>query len=151
MQPGHPPPQAHIERVSRQPLRFGIFPTENVRKDKPFIDGKLIKIPLKMDGDFMTMAYQAFFCIKFFFANDARALPPDKHPHAADRFIMKELEARREMTVVNVISFINAVCEANVVESSAIEDIPASEVISYDGVDLFSSEVAMTNFVPEPK
>jgi hypothetical protein len=91
-------------------LRIGIVPATQGSSDKVYNDaGKnLIVCPIPYDGSFMELFYTGWRIVQQFIAADAKVPQPVALPAPADRQVAKELEMRREFSILDVIVALEA-------------------------------------------
>lgn len=103
-------------------LRVGIHPVKQGESDKPRKDAKrpsLVLCPLLHDGSFMEVFFTGWILVQQFLAADARLPKEVALPRPADRQIAKELEARREFPVVDIIEALAPLAQPELLETSA--------------------------------
>jgi hypothetical protein len=118
-------------------LRIGVYPRINAA-DYPRRDDalNLVRLPLPYDGAFMETFYKAFYLVRAFLRADARVPPEIELPDAEDRFITKELEARRTFPVLDVLDVIRDMSQLNLLRTSDVQDLPPTASISEaEGLD----------------
>jgi hypothetical protein len=86
-------------------LRVGIVPATQGSSDKIYNDTtkNLIVCPIPYDGSFMELFYTGWRIVQQFIAADAKVPQPVALPSPADRQVAKELEMRRDFSIVDVI------------------------------------------------
>lgn len=86
-------------------LRVGIVPATQGSSDKIYKDdGKnLIVCPIPYDGSFMELFYTGWRIVQQFISADAKVPAPVALPAPADRQVAKELEMRRDYSIIDVI------------------------------------------------
>ncbi|MDO9466708.1 MAG: hypothetical protein Q7J36_05355 [Thiobacillus sp.] len=101
-------------------LRVGIVPSTQGSSDKVYKDdGKnLIVCPIPYDGSFMELFYTGWRIVQQFIAADARIPQPVALPAPADRQVAKELEMRREFSIVEVIKALEAQSQTDLLRAT---------------------------------
>ena len=114
-----------------QGLRLGIYPKANAR-DVPRLDRdlNLVRMPLPYDGAFMELFYKAFYLVRAFLRADANVPAPVELPDAEDRFIVKELQDRREFPLVDVLHVLEGMSQPDLLETGDVEDLHVEAVLS---------------------
>ncbi|PJZ59558.1 hypothetical protein [Leptospira adleri] len=100
--------KAHLEGAKG--LRIGIVPSSQGKADKIIKDDKknLIICPLPYDGAFMELFYTGWRIVQQFISADAMQPKEAALPSPADRQVAKELEMRREFSVMEVVQILEA-------------------------------------------
>ena len=121
--------------VGAQGLRLGIYPKKN-DKDEPRKDDQLnlVRIPLPYDSAFMEMFYKAFNLTRAFLKADAYIPPPVNLPDAEDRFITKELEARRDFPVMDVLGVLRDMAQTDLIKPAEVSDIQPAASLTEEGL-----------------
>ncbi|MGW4273875.1 hypothetical protein ACWEGQ_16260 [Streptomyces seoulensis] len=116
---------------SAQGLRVGIYPKVNTA-DVPRVDDRLnlIRLPLPYDSAFMELFYKSFNLMRAFLRSDARVPPPVDLPDAEDRFIVRELEIRREFPILDVLNAIRNMSQWTLLDSESIESLSPTASLS---------------------
>jgi len=98
---------------SARGLRIGIVPTREGRGDNIRLDEalNLVVCPLPHDQSFMEVFYQGWGVVRQFLTADGKLPREAALPRAADRQVARELEARRDFTVVEVIDVLRALAQ----------------------------------------
>ncbi|MDX2620153.1 hypothetical protein ABZ501_27135 [Streptomyces sp. NPDC019922] len=118
-------------------LRIGIYPKSNNR-DVPRKDERLnlIRLPLPYDSAFMELFYKSFFLVRAFLRSDATTPPRVELPDAEDRYIVKELEARRDFPLMEVLDAIRRMSQYSLLDSAPIATLaPTASLSERDGLD----------------
>ncbi|MGW6259254.1 hypothetical protein [Streptomyces sp. NPDC055085] len=121
---------------SAQGLRVGIYPKANAA-DIPRVDDRLnlIRLPLPYDSAFMELFYKSFNLMRAFLRCDARVPPPVDLPDAEDRFIVRELEIRREFPILDVLAAIRNMSQLTLLDSDSIESLrPTASLSEAEGL-----------------
>ncbi len=119
-----------------QGLRIGIYPKQTSdKKDAPRKDEdlNLVRLPLPYDSAFMEVFYKSFYLIRAFMNADAKVPRPVDLPDAEDRFVTKELEARRDFAVVEVLYALSNMAQPDLLETSGVQEIAVNAQISETG------------------
>jgi len=114
-----------------QGLRIGIYPRQDV-KDVPRKDEalNLVRLPLPYDGAFMETFYKAFFLVRAFLRADA-SVPGEEHlPDAEDRFLCKELEARRNYPILSVVEALRGMSQHDLLQTADVTEVPPTAALS---------------------
>jgi len=114
-----------------QGLRIGIYPKQNdsdvPRKDDAL---NLVRLPLPYDGAFMETFYKAFFLVRAFLRADAR-VPGEEHlPDAEDRFLCKELVARRDYPILTVVEALRDMSQRDLLQTADVTEVPPTAALS---------------------
>jgi hypothetical protein len=107
------------ELESARGLRLGIVPSKQGKKDAISKDENknLIIVPIPYDNSFMEIFYQGFGIVQQFIAADAR-LPSEQRLFApADRFVAKQLEGRRDFSVLEIVEALLPVSQPHLLET----------------------------------
>lgn len=101
-------------------LRVGIVPATQGSSDKVYKDdGKnLIVCPIPYDGSFMELFYTGWRIVQQFIAADAKVPQPVALPAPADRQVARELEMRREFSIVEVIKALEAQSQTDLLQAT---------------------------------
>lgn len=91
-------------------LRVGIVPATQGSSDRIFMDSSknLIVCPIPYDGSFMELFYTGWRIVQQFIHADAKVPQPVALPAPADRQVAKELEMRREFSIMEVVAALEA-------------------------------------------
>ncbi|MGY3845080.1 hypothetical protein ACWV2X_07525 [Streptomyces hydrogenans] len=118
---------------SAQGLRVGIYPKANA-KDVPRKDESLnlIRLPLPYDSAFMELYYKSFYLVRAFLKSDAKVPPPVQLPDAEDRFIVMELERRRQFPILDVLAVIREMAQTSLLRSESIETLAPTASLSQE-------------------
>ena len=121
--------------VGAQGLRLGIYPKKNA-KDEPRKDDdlNLVRIPLPYDSSFMEMFYKAFNLTRAFLRADAHVPPPINLPDAEDRFITKELEARRDYPIMQVLGVLRDMAQHDLIAHAEVSDVAPAASLTQEGL-----------------
>lgn len=113
-----------------QGLRVGIYPRLN-NNDRPRLDPdlNLLRIPLPYDRAFMEAFYKAFFLVRAFLKADANVPPEVNLPDAEDRFVTREMESRRQFSVLSVIEVLRDMAQPDLLAVDGVSElIPAASL-----------------------
>lgn len=116
-----------------QGLRIGIYPKRTSdKKDVPRKDEdlNLVRLPLPYDSAFMEVFYKSFFLVRAFMNATAKVPRPVDLPDAEDRFVTKELEARRDFAVVEVLHSLSNMAQPDLLETTGVQEIEVNAQIS---------------------
>jgi hypothetical protein len=121
--------------AAAQGLRIGIYPKKDA-KDTPRMDENLslLRIPLPYDGSFMENFYKSFFLVRALLKSDARVPPEINLPDAEDRFVTRELEARRAFSVRSVVDVLRDMAQQGLFKSGEVTDIVPAASLSEFGL-----------------
>lgn len=100
-------------------LRLAIVPCKQGKNDKVYVNDMkhLIVCPIPYDQSFMEIFYRGWGIVKQFLNADAH-LPNEVHlPFSEDRYVCKELEARRIYPVLDVIEAIDVLKQPNLIDT----------------------------------
>jgi len=124
---------AHLKGA--QGLRVGIYPKQNPA-DGPRLDNdlNLLRIPLPYDGAFMETFYKAFFLVRAFLKADAQVPPEASLPDAEDRFVTRELEARRQFTVRAVVGVLRDMGQHDLLEAEGVSELAPMASLTPEGL-----------------
>jgi hypothetical protein len=119
--------------IGAEGLRIGIYPKK--REDKKDVPRKdetlnLIRLPLPYDQAFMEAFYRAFFLVRAFLMADAKVPPPVDLPDPEDQFVTKELQRRRDFTVLEVLASIENVLAQRGLLKTQESDVKISATFS---------------------
>jgi len=101
-------------------LRLAIVPARQGRKDLITRDESknLVVVPVPYDNSFMEIFLQGWGIVKQFIAADAK-LPSEVNLFApADRYVAKQLEGRRDFSVLEVVEALKPVAQPHLLETS---------------------------------
>jgi hypothetical protein len=124
---------AHLKGA--QGLRVGIYPKLNAN-DGPRLDNdlNLLRIPLPYDGAFMEAFYKAFLLVRAFLKADARVPPEVNLPDAEDRFVTRELEARRTFPVRGVLGVLHDMGQPDLLEAQGVLELAPAASLTPGGL-----------------
>ncbi len=120
---------AHLEGANG--LRVGVVPAQYGRSDKIFMDDakNLVVCPLPYDASFVELFYHAWHLVLQFINADA-LMPKDEFlPTPSHRQVVKELVARRDVSVLTVIEALEPLAQPYLLdtfESSVAVDATAT-------------------------
>lgn len=99
-------------------LRIGIVPAMQGKSDKVYLDDKknIMVCPIPYDGSFMELFYTSWGIVQQFIAADAQMPREVSLPVPADRQAVKELVARREFPIVDVVDALEPLAQPNLTE-----------------------------------
>lgn len=114
-------------------LRIGVYPRVNAR-DAPRKDEalNLVRLPLPYDGAFMEAFYKAFYLVRAYLKADAHVPPEIDLPDAEDRFITKELEARRSFPILGVLAVIRDMSQLHLLSTGEVQELAPTASISVE-------------------
>lgn len=100
-------------------LRIGIVPASQGKTDKIVKDESknLVICPLPYDGSFMELFFTGWRIIQQFIAADAKLPKEAALPNPPERQVARELEMRREFSVLEVIEALKPQSQADLLES----------------------------------
>jgi hypothetical protein len=130
-------------------LRIGVYPKADA-KDVPRKDDRLnlVLLPLPYDGAFMELFYKSFYLVRAFLAADARVPPPVRLPDAEDRFITKELEARRAFPILDVVAVLRDMSQGDLLLAGDVQDLkPTASISVSEGLEPEAPAMVDTEFV----
>jgi hypothetical protein len=118
-------------------LRIGVYPKAHARDDpRKDEDLNLVRLPLPYDNDFMELFYKSFYLVRAFLAADARVPPEVNLPDSEDRFICKELEARRSFPILEVVEAIRAMAQADLLAPEDVKELrPTASLSVTEGLE----------------
>lgn len=101
-------------------LRVGIVPTRQGRKDRVVMDDarNLVVCPLPYDGSYMELFFSGWRIVQQFIAADARLPDEDGLPLPHERQVARELEMRRESTLLRVVEVLEVQAQPGLIDSS---------------------------------
>ena len=99
-------------------LRIGIVPAMQGKSDKVYLDDKknIMVCAIPYDGSFMELFYTSWGIVQQFIAADAQMPREVSLPVPADRQAVKELVARREFPIVDVVDALEPLAQPNLTE-----------------------------------
>lgn len=105
-------------------LRVGIVPAREGESDRIYKDEarNLIVCPLPYDGSFVETFYHAWHLVLQFFHADAKLPREEFLPTPAHRQVVRELESRREFSVMSVIDALEPLAQPHLLETSIAAD-----------------------------
>lgn len=130
-------------------LRIGIYPMTHAR-DNPRKDDvlNLVLLPLPYDGDFMELFYKAFYLVRAFLGADAHVPAEIRLPDAEDRYICRELEARRTYPILQVVEVLRDMSQRDLLnDQGVIELVPTATVSVEAGLETEPAPVPDSEFV----
>lgn len=83
----------------------------------------------------METFYKSFFLFQAFIKADARVATPINLLDAEDRFITRELDKRRNFTVVEVIDVLYDMPQPNLINAQPVEDLATKASLSEQGLN----------------
>ncbi len=100
-------------------LRVGIVPVKQGESDQVFKDEQknLVICPLLHDANFMEIFYAGWIIVQQFIAADARLPKEVNLPRPPEREIARQLQARREFPVVDVIDALGPLAQPELLNS----------------------------------
>jgi hypothetical protein len=101
-------------------LRVGIVPTRQGKKDRVIKDDarNLVVCPLPYDGSYMELFFSGWRIVQQFIAADARLPDEDGLPLPHERQVARELEMRRESTLLRVVEVLEVQAQPGLIDSS---------------------------------
>jgi hypothetical protein len=123
-------------------LRLAIIPSKQGKRDSIQKDEKknLIVVPTPYDNSFMEIFFQGWGIVKQFIAADA-TLPNEVNLFSpADRYVAKQLEGRREFSVLDVVDALKPISQPELLET----DIESASI------DLRHGEKPITDMIVSP-
>ncbi len=110
-------------------LRVGIVPTRQGRSDLVVKDDQrnLIVCPLPYDGSFMELFYAGWRIVQQYISADALLPSEDALPLPQERQIARELQMRRESTLLRVVHVLEAQAQPGLLESTKTPAIISAE------------------------
>lgn len=107
----------HLEAA--RGLRVGIVPTLEGKSDSIQRDESknLVVCPLPYDGGFMEVFYSGWYIVQQFIAADAKVPKSSALPRQVDRFVAKQLEDRREVTVIDLIEVLKVMSQPHLLRT----------------------------------
>lgn len=101
-------------------LRVGIVPTRQGKKDRVVKDDarNLVVCPLPYDGSYMELFFSGWRIVQQFIAADARLPDEDGLPLPHERQVARELEMRRESTLVRVVEVLEVQAQPGLIATS---------------------------------
>ena len=130
-------------------LRIGIYPKTHARDD-PRRDEilNLILLPLPYDGEFMELFYKSFYLVRAFLDADARLPAEVRLPDAEDRYICKELEARRTFAILQVVDVLREMSQHDLLKDEGVEEVTPTAAVSIEaGLDPDPPAIPDSEFV----
>lgn len=115
-------------------LRVGIVPTRQGKKDRVVKDDakNLVICPLPYDGSYMELFFSGWRVVQQFIRADARVPNEDALPLPHERQVARELEMRRESTLVRAVEVLEVQAQPGLIDSAehtaAVSSERASEV-----------------------
>lgn len=130
-------------------LRIGVYPKAHARDDpRKDEDLNLVRLPLPYDGDFMEFFYKSFFLVRAFIAADAKVPSEVNLPDSEDRYVCRELEARRAYPILEVVEAIREMAQADLLTTGEVSEVrPTATVSVTDGLEEEPPLVADTEFI----
>lgn len=130
-------------------LRIGIYPKTHARDDPRRDDVlNLVLLPLPYDGEFMELFYKSFYLVRAFLGADAHIPAEVRLPDAEDRYICRELEARRAFPLLEVVAALRDMSQPDLLtEEGVLEVMPTAAVSVESGLETEPSPVADQEFV----
>jgi hypothetical protein len=100
-------------------LRVGVVPVKQGESDMPYKDDRrnLVVCPLMHDGAFMEVFYAGWITVQQFISADAKVPKEVALPRPADREVARQLTARREFSVVDVIDALTPLAQPELLET----------------------------------
>lgn len=110
-------------------LRVGIVPTRQGKRDRVVKDDarNLVVCPLPYDGSYMELFFSGWRIVQQFIAADARLPDEDGLPLPHERQVARELEMRRESTLLRVVEVLEVQAQPGLIDSSEQRASVASE------------------------
>lgn len=110
-------------------LRVGIVPTRQGKKDRVVKDEarNLIVCPLPYDGSYMELFFSGWRIVQQFVAADARLPDEDALPLPHERQVARELEMRRESTLLRVVEVLEVQAQPGLIDSTEYKAEVTSE------------------------
>lgn len=104
-------------------LRVGIVPVRQGESDLPYKDDRrnLVVCPLLHDGSFMEVFYAGWITVQQFIAADAQVPKEAALPRPPDREVARQLAARREFPVVDVIEALRPLAQPELLDTGALD------------------------------
>ncbi len=101
-------------------LRVGIVPTRQGRRDRVVKDEQrnLIVCPLPYDGSYMELFFAGWRIVQQFVAADARLPREDALPLPHERQVARELEMRRDATLVRAVEVLEVQAQPGLIRTS---------------------------------
>lgn len=130
-------------------LRIGIYPKTHARDD-PRKDEilNLILLPLPYDGSFMELFYKSFYLVRAFLGADAHVPAEVRLPDAEDRYICRELEARRAYPILAVVEALRDMSQRDLLMDEGVREVAPTAAVSVEaGLETDPPLVADPEFV----
>lgn len=130
-------------------LRIGIYPKTHARDD-PRKDEilNLVLLPLPYDGDFMELFYKSFYLVRAFLDADARVPAEVRLPDAEDRYICRELEARRIFSILAVVEVLREMSQRDLLKDETVREVRPTAAVSVEaGLESEPSPLSDSEFV----
>lgn len=110
-------------------LRIGIVPTRQGRNDRVVEDRQknLVVCPLPYDGSFMELFYSAWRIVQQFIAADAQIPREDALPLPHERQIARELQMRRDSTILRAIEILEPQAQPGLLQSTEAAAVITTE------------------------
>ena len=110
-------------------LRVGIVPTRQGKKDRVVKDEarNLVVCPLPYDGSYMELFFSGWRIVQQFIAADARLPDEDGLPLPHERQVARELEMRRESTLLRVVEVLEVQAQPGLIDSTEHNASTSSE------------------------
>lgn len=114
-------------------LRIGIYPKTHARDD-PRRDEmlNLVLLPLPYDGDFMELFYKSFYLVRAFLDADARLPAEVRLPDAEDRYICRELVARRTFPILAVVEVLREMSQRDLLKNEGVAEVTPTAAVSIE-------------------
>jgi hypothetical protein len=130
-------------------LRIGIYPKTHARDD-PRKDEvlNLVLLPLPYDGDFMELFYKSFYLVRAFLDADGRVPAEVRLPDAEDRYICRELEARRTFPILAVVEVLREMSQRDLLKDENVREVRPTAAVSIEaGLESEPSPLPDSEFV----
>jgi len=130
-------------------LRIGIYPKTHARDD-PRKDEilNLALLPLPYDGAFMELFYKSFYLVRAFLDADAHVPAEVRLPDAEDRYICRELEARRAFPILAVVEALREMSQRDLLKDEGVTEIAPTAAVSIEaGLETEPPPVSDPEFV----
>jgi hypothetical protein len=110
-------------------LRIGIVPTRQGRRDRVLKDDarNLVVCPLPYDGAYMELFFAGWRIVQQFIAADAKLPDEDALPLTHERQVARELEMRRESTIIRAVQVLEVQGQPGLIDSTESKATVTSE------------------------
>lgn len=121
-------------------LRIGIIPASQGKSDKVYMDTKknIMVCPIPYDGSFMQLFYTAWGIVQQFIAADAKMPKEVNLPDPVDRQVVRELEARRDFPILDVIEALEPLSQQGLTQK---ENLTVDSAVEKEGESLLNSTI----------